>query len=68
MKQLVNSLINAMNRSRSGLAEVDERTGAHAQGSPMMELTETELRVVAGGDLEGGDGPHGSWGSDPISK
>ena len=67
MKQLVNSLINAMNRSRSGLAEVDERTGAHAQGSPMMELTETELRVVAGGE-DNADGPHGSWGSDPVSK
>jgi hypothetical protein len=67
MKQLVTSLINAMNRSRSGLAEVDEQTGAQAQGTPMTELTSLELRCVAGGDGEG-DGPHGSWSSEPASK
>jgi len=67
MKQLVTSLINAMNPSRSGLAEVDERTGAQAQGSPMTELTDTELRAVAGGD-GANPGPHGSWGSDPVSE
>jgi len=62
MKQLVTSLINAMNRSRSGLAEGDETTGAQAQGTPMTELTTSELRLVAGGD---DSGPHGSWGSNP---
>lgn len=63
MKQLVTSLITAMHRSRSGLAEVDERNGTQAQGTPMTELTALELRHVAGGD---GDGPHGSWGSNPA--
>ena len=69
MKQLVTSLITAMRRSRSGLAEVGERTDAQAQGTPMTELTALELRVVAGGDGTGStDGPHGSWGADPVQQ
>ena len=67
MKQLVDSLINAMNRSRSGPAEGEEQTGARAQGTPMTELTPLELRCVAGGDGEG-DGPHGSWGAEVPNK
>ena len=59
MKQLVTSLINAMHRSRSGLAEADEPTGAQAQGTPMTELVDSDLRAVAGA------GPHGSWGDQP---
>jgi hypothetical protein len=67
MKQLVSSLITAMNRSRSGLAETDDQTGAQAQGTPMTELKASELRVVAGG---GNDvlGPHGSWGNEPPAS
>jgi len=67
MKQLVDSLLNAMNRSRSGVAGSDEETGARAQGTPMTELTAAELRFVVGGDGEGDGktpGPHGSWGTD----
>ena len=70
MKQLVDSLINAMHRSRSGLAECDEQTGAQAQGTPMTELKVSDLRFVAGGDDAGvgPEGPHGSWGSDPPAQ
>ena len=68
MKQLVTSLITAMRRSRSGLAEVGERTDAQAQGTPMTELTVLELRAVAGGGGDGTDGPHGSWGANPIQQ
>jgi hypothetical protein len=64
MKQLVTSLITAMHRFRSDLAEAGERIDTQAQGTPMTELTTVELRAVAGGD--GSDGPHGSWSSNPA--
>jgi hypothetical protein len=68
MKQLVTSLITAMQRSRSDIAEVGERVETQAQGTPMTELTVLELRAVAGGGGDGTDGPHGSWGANPIQQ
>jgi len=68
MKHVVTSLFTAMNRSRTGLARVGERTGAPAQGTPMTQLSSVQLRFVVGGDDGAASGPHGSWGTNPIVK
>jgi hypothetical protein len=60
MKQAVQSLFTAIQRSRSSQAHA-EIESVQAQGAPMTELTVDELRLVVGGD--GNPGPHGSWGS-----
>ena len=59
MKQAVQSLFTAIQRSRTSQARAGIQ-GAQAQ-APMTELSAEELRLVAGGD--GNPGPHGSWGS-----
>ena len=61
MIHVVTSLIHAMTRPRSGLALADEQDDTRAQGTPMTQLTEEELRQVAG------SGPHGSWGDGPVN-
>lgn len=59
MKQAVQSLFTAIQRSRTSQARA-EIQGVQAQ-APMTELSAHELRLVAGGD--GTPGPHGSWGA-----
>lgn len=65
MKQAVQSLFTAIQRSRSSQARA-EVEGVQAQGAPMTELTAQELALVAGGGGGGDDGPHGSWGSKGV--
>ena len=58
MKQAVNSLFNAILRSRTGVTPSENQQDAQAPGRPMVELSSTELKFVAGGTTTG---PHGSW-------